>query len=80
MIKVALLLLALLVMGNVSLQTATPGPVEVGATIQTFGQYAVLVYLIIRADRRADDQVKAWREERKYLIDLLVSRKSDEAA
>lgn len=71
---VLLVFFALLTMGDVNLQTASANvPVDIGQTITTVGQYGLLAWLIIRAENRMNEQQSAWRDERRWLVNLLVS-------
>lgn len=63
----ALVLLAL--MGDVSLQTTATVPADLSTAISAIGQYGLLAWLIIRSEGRITEQQRAWREERKWLME-----------
>lgn len=64
---------ALLLMGNVDLQqVGNATPVDIGQTITTVGQYGLLAWLIVRAEARQAEQQKAWREERRWMVELMM--------
>ncbi len=69
----------LFLMGDMNLQTASAVgvPVDIGQTITTVGQYGLLAWLIIRAENRMSEQQTAWREERRWLVNLLVTGRSE---
>jgi hypothetical protein len=69
----ALVFLALMTMGSVNLQTTTSQtPVaDLSQTIQSIGQYGLLAWLIIRSEGRIAEQQRAWREERKWLMEQI---------
>lgn len=61
----------LFLMADRNLQTINPAtPVDIGQTITTVGQYGLLAWLIIRAEARQAEQQKAWRDERRWLVEL----------
>lgn len=68
------LLMIMLLSGFQSISSAL-GASDMGTTATTIGQYALLAWLIVRAENRQAEQQTAWREERRWLINLLVTGK-----
>lgn len=73
---------ALLLMANVELQQAPAAslPPDIGTVITTVGQYGLLAWLIIRAEARQSEQQKAWREERRWLMEEMFKLKMGSAS
>ncbi len=69
-----MVLLLVVLMGDVNLQTTLPASPDLSSTIINFGQFGLLVYLLIRAEARQFEQQKAWREERRWMVELLTKQ------
>ncbi len=79
MIKYRLLFLSLsvalwLALSGFQTTTTNALPVDIGSSVTTIGQYALLAWLIVRSEQRITEQQKAWRDERRYMMDMLFKR------
>lgn len=73
--KLIVAILSLVIVLSLSgFQVATTNggtPIDIGSSVTTVGQYALLAWLIVRSETRITDQQKAWREERKWLMEMV---------
>lgn len=69
---VFVLVALLFLMGDVNLQQSGGTPVDIGSSVTTVGQYAVLAWLIVRSDKRFSEQQEAWRNERRWMVEAIL--------